>query len=74
MDIDVKVVSTRAVTLTLTEEEARTLFALATYHPLTAESSTDSFNDFKSLIRVSLVKKLGRFPDMNREDYIESSY
>lgn len=72
MDIAVKVrvVETKDVVLTLTQEEAKSLFALATYHPLSGEDYTDSHDTFRRRIRTGLVVELGRFNDMNRNDYV----
>jgi hypothetical protein len=72
MKIDVKaeVVETKNVVLTLTQEEAKSLFALATYHPLTGEDYTDALDDFRRDIRVGLVTKLGRFNDIERSTYV----
>lgn len=71
MDVDVKVIETKTVTITLTEEEAKSLAALTVYFPSDDESEeyTVPMRDFK----YHLYRKLNdnvSLGGLNRSTYI----
>lgn len=75
MDIDVKTVETRTVTVTLTEKEAEHLMALTVFFPYTGKGDNEYYtklqSDFKGQLYRAIKENLGKVT-LDRDDYIKS--
>lgn len=71
MEVDVKVIETKTLTLELTEDEVKSLVALLIYFPLDSddEEYTDSHRDFKRELYRDILDNVG-LVSIRRADYI----